>query len=524
VVPDVTAWSLAELVLVAACGWPLLRLALNRHLLRAAPRLHALLAIALVAAAVVVGVAAAQAGGPEGPSLRAALLLHAVTVAAVALAAAAAGRARGWPERPSSLPPGSLSLTASIEAIVDRGFYARHFERLGPVFKMAQFNEKVVCVLGHDRWHDLVRSHGRHLGPSLQRINEDVRGGFLRYMDEDRHRVYGRLFRMALADTVVSAADPVARRAARQQWSSAAAACEAGGPVRPDEYLRAIVLAAFARALFGIDPERDAGDLDTLGRLHAALEPVGLGQRLSGAGRAAFGDLDALIRRRAAAGARSSALAGDTTCALSELSRLDAAMPDDTCVDNLILILKIGTANVLGLLRWLVATLGNHPEWLDRLRADLGAGGDTSPGPRLADRIVMETLRLEQSEYLYRRVVTGFRHGGFDFPAGWHVRLCVRESHRRADVFASPDSFDPDRFLGRTPSKLEYSPFGTGSHACNGVDLTYVVCRAVLEELARGFELRLAGDGPPERDFRHWSHWRPSASLRIRITPLAVDR
>jgi cytochrome P450 len=288
--------------------------------------------------------------------------------------------------------------------------------------------------------------------------------------------------------------------------------------VRPDEYLHAIVLAAFAHALFGLDPERDAAEVRVLASAHAALEREGLAHRLSATGRAAFDELGAVIHRHARRRGADVASGDGPVCALSELARLDPTMPDDTCVDNLILMLKIGSSNVLGLLRWLVKMLGDHPVWLDRLRADLH-GGQLPPGPRLVDRLVMEALRLEQSEYLYRRVQTRFRHDGVEFPAGWQVRLCVRESHRRGDVFEAPDRFNPDRFLARPYTKTEYSPFGTGSHACNGVDLTSLVCRVTLEELARGFEMTLAQDGPPERDFRHWSHWRPSASLRVRIAP-----
>ena len=62
-------------------------------------------------------------------------------------------------------------------------------------------------------------------------------------------------------------------------------------------------------------------------------------------------------------------------------------------------------------------------------------------------RIVMETLRLEQSEYLYRETTRDIEHKGVVIPRGWLVRLCVRESHQDPAIFANPDVFDPDRFL-----------------------------------------------------------------------------
>jgi hypothetical protein len=44
-----------------------------------------------------------------------------------------------------------------------------------------------------------------------------------------------------------------------------------------------------------------------------------------------------------------------------------------------------------------------------------------------------------------------------------------------------------------------------------------MICRVTVEELA-AFDWTLARDGELERDFGHWSHWRPSSRLRIRLT------
>lgn len=505
-----TAASLAELGLLALCAWPLVKLAVNPDFARVAPRAHASLLTGMVGAAALVVFFA----------LRMPVLLHALAPAVGVLAVVSAWRARPGLGRTRQWPPGSLSFTGSVEAIVQRDHYARQFKRHGAVFKMAQFHQGVVCLIGHTQWHDLLRAHRHDLGPSLQLINEDVRGGFLRYMDDDRHRVYARLFRSALGEPIVGAAELIARQAARRELQRAAVASNASGSVRLGEYLEAIVLATFAYAICGIDPAVETDEFRTLESAYTALKPAGLALRLSPRARGAFDDLGALIHRRAKL-LRAGVDSGQTpVCAITELQRLDPSMPDDTCVDNLIMMLKIGSSNVLGLLSWIVKMLGDHPVWLERLRTEMKTDGSHSPGPWLADRVVMETLRLEQSEYLYRRVRTGFHHNGVQFPAGWQVRLCVRESHRRDDVFEEPDRFNPDRFVGRTYTKAEYSPFGTGRHACNGADLTNLICRVIVEQLASGFDLSTAQDGPPERDFRHWSHWRPSSRLRVTITPL----
>ena len=201
---------------------------------------------------------------------------------------------------------------------------------------------------------------------------------------------------------------------------------------------------------------------------------------------------------------------GETASALSELRRIDPAMPDTICIDNVLFTLRFASANVVSLLHWLLAMLGRHPEWGARIRDE----------PELAGAFVQETLRLAQSEYLYRVVTDELEFEGYRFPRGWLVRLCIWESHRSPDAFEQPERFDPDRFVAKPLRTSEYSPFGWGQHACNGVALTSMICTTVLETLVTGYRWTVSGDGPAERDFRHWHHWRPSSALRLRVTSL----
>ena len=131
----------------------------------------------------------------------------------------------------------------------------------------------------------------------------------------------------------------------------------------------------------------------------------------------------------------------------------------------------------------------------------------------------METLRLEQSEYLYRETTRDIEHKGIVIPSGWLVRLCIRESYQDIrPVFANPGVFDPDWFLSRSFTRREYAPFGAGlRHACVGEHLTRTVAGLFAEELACGYRWRTVADGPPEHSA--WRHWRPSSAWRIVVTP-----
>ncbi|MBK9241185.1 MAG: cytochrome P450 [Acidobacteria bacterium] len=160
--------------------------------------------------------------------------------------------------------------------------------------------------------------------------------------------------------------------------------------------------------------------------------------------------------------------------------------PDDR--GNLAYILHTTWADVSGLLQWIARMLTDHGQWADRLRLPAHADSAHEGGAlSLSTRVVMETLRLEQSEYLYRATTSDVSHGGMVIPKGWLVRLCVRESHQDPAVFEHAQTFDPDRFLHRSFARREYAPFGAGlRHACLGEELTKTVGGIFAEELARG--------------------------------------
>lgn len=501
--------TVVELGLLAVASGPGVRLLTSRDLRGVAPWVYATLGGLAAASAVTVIYLAFHAAG----------WLHPIAI--LAGVAAGVGWWRGRPSfgRSRGLPPGSLSLASSIEAIVDRSYYMRQYRRYGPVFKMAQFHRGVVCVVGLKLGHELLRKHARAMGPSPQPFNQEINGGFLRYMDSDTHRVYGALFRAAFSGTVVSAAEAVTRVVIVRELTRMAEACERGVVVRPTTHLERIVFAAFARVMFDIEPESE--EARELERLYGELKAQPLSRSLTPRTNAALAELRTLVLKCSEDLRRRIDEGGAPTCVLAEMIGSDPTMPDLVCVDNLLFIMKISSSNVVALLHWLLKMLAEQREWLDRVRGELESG-DASQTPSLADRMVMETLRLEQSEYIYRSILESFEHDGVLYPRGWLLRLCVKESHRSDEIFEKPTVFDPDRFLEQTFTKSEYSPFGAYRHACNGVELTNMICRVMVEELARGFDCTILQEGRLERDFRHWSHWRPSSKLGLAISPRAA--
>jgi len=106
---------------------------------------------------------------------------------------------------------------------------------------------------------------------------------------------------------------------------------------------------------------------------------------------------------------------------------------------------------------------------------------------------------------------------GFSIPAGWHVRICVAESHRSAETFDRPDVFDPERFI-QPPDRTRYSPFGYAPHLCPGEHLTRAMGRHLAAEVARGYDVSASDVEPWE--FSGF-HWRPNARMRVALAPRA---
>ena len=485
-----TATDIAATLVLVAAPVPALRLPLDRRFRKLFGRTAFLVVVAVGAWWVGVAVLAAVA--------RQGLVVVAVItgVSSLALwwrARPARGRWRGHPR-------GSLSLTRSLRGLAHRDDYQVQAERFGAIFRMMQPSGPVVCVVGLERGQRIIREHRDAIGPSPLPFTQQVLGGFLRYMDDDVHDVYGPLFRRAMSRAVTDAAAPVARAAMHSELQAIGSDAH-----DPSPCLQRIARATVLAALLGLR----AGDtlLDEWVRHDAA---AAWSPRLRQRNRRSLEGLASLreVVRRQGEALRTEP--EPAVCALTELAALDPSMPDATCVDNLIFMVRIGSANVASLLRWVVQMLAAEPGWRDRL-ADQSATADPLT-PDLHDAFVMEVLRLAQSEYVYRRVLSDVNFEGVVVPRGSLLRICVAESHRDASIFPAADVLT-DRFHGHRPPQAEYSPFGFDRHACNSIGLSSMIARTVVEAIVSCPDLALQAAGGVARDLRHWSHWRPGPDL-----------
>jgi cytochrome P450 len=486
----------AEVLILAIAVLPVGRVCCSRAFLlklRAFPKIGVQLFLFFALYAAVVSAAVLY-------SLWALRILAGMALLAIALdrwrARPSYGRARG-------LPPGSLAI-APIGPWVDQADYLKRATRYGPVFKMNNFLQPMVCVVGLKSGAELLRSHEADLSVPPMPFERYVPGGFIRYMTGAEHRTQAARLRAAISDTVIRDREPAMVRIAAgelEQLSKDSTASGAGIPPRP--YLDRMVFAMFAEVFFGIDHRSEK-----VGELRHRCSMIHYSRAWKTWPRTVKQNL-----RQIEALARTAPSVGRGCSFLSELSRGEPNH-DDNALRNLIYVLLTASGDVTGMMHWMMKMVCDHPEWIQRLR------DDREPG-ELAQRIVRETLRLEQSEYVMRQARRTIRWRDFVIPRGWFVRVCVRESHHSGEVFEDPERFDPDRFLGeRAPARSQYSPLGI-SRICLGEQLMLTTGRILLTTLANHFDLTPTDDGPCEYG---GFHWQPSSKFRIRLTPTNVLR
>lgn len=496
---------IGALSLIAVPAWPLMRVCASRPFWRTFPRIAATAAGVLVAY-ILAGI---------GIILLLPLLLIPFLMMAVGAAIYMAwrtrpgyGRARGW-------PAGSLTLLSPAPWFNEQ-FFQQQAERHGPIFKTSHFLRPMVCVVSLPIGLDLLRRHDSELGTPPLPFSRFIPGGYLRYLDPEVHEDYKAIFRDVFSPEVVNACRHFMVDDCREglRAMADASALEPKQGIRPKAYLNRMLFSTWVRLFLGIT----ANSKD--------FEPL----------RVCYQTIDMRNRKGASDKTIERALEKITTIMLDQIDRIGEseqtgqqvprcflaelshshpeALNDPTVMRNLIYFLHVTWSDVAALLLWLLKMLSDHPDWVTKLRQALAApGSSVSTANDLSVRVVSETLRLEQSEHLYRRALGDIHFGGFVVPKGWMVRICIRESHQNEAVFSSPECFDPDRFLESSYKISQYCPFGAFRLACLGQFLTRTLGEIFVREIAAGYQWHVTDDGP--RVFGSWRHWRPNPKFSV---------
>ncbi|KAK4886657.1 hypothetical protein RN001_002928 [Aquatica leii] len=161
-----------------------------------------------------------------------------------------------------------------------------------------------------------------------------------------------------------------------------------------------------------------------------------------------------------------------------------------------------------------LSLMASHPEIQERVIQEMDEiFGDSDRPATFADtlemkyleRCLLETLRIFPPVPIIARQL---RHnvklasGDYMLPAGCTVIVATIRVHRRPDLYANPEQFNPDNFLPeRTANRHYYGfiPFSAGPRSCVGRKYAMLKLKILLSTIMRNFRIR---SDLTEKDFK----------------------
>jgi cytochrome P450 len=207
------------------------------------------------------------------------------------------------------------------------------------------------------------------------------------------------------------------------------------------------------------------------------------------------------------------------------------AMTDDELRDELTTLLVAGHETTATALTWAVRWTVATPGLLDRVRREIAEAVEKDGTARLTaaraaelplvDAIAREAMRLNPVIPLVGRILERpATVAGYELPAGTPIACSIYLAQRREQVYPSPRTFDPERFLGKKVLPTEFFPFGGGIRRCIGMAFALYEMRVVLARILERADLSLARRGPI-REERRSITLMPSSGLVVHVDRLA---
>ena len=396
-----------------------------------------------------------------------------------------------------------------------RAYLLRARQRYGPMFSLhvAALGQLVVVsdpVLTKRTFTaDPKTLHAGTASP-LRRVLGD---NSLLGIDEDRHLEQRRLLLPPFKGQRMKAYEPLIERIAIEEIER----FPVGTAVPTARAFQRLTLRAILVAVFGATGAR-------LQRLEELLPPwTELGQQMSRFPKAQRdlgpwspwgrflrmrAQVDAILDELIDVARRDDGLTDrtDVLALMVQATHLDGSpMTNAEIRDQLCTMLAAGHETTAHTLSWAVERLRRNPDALERLVAEVDAGGH-----EYRDATIREIQRMRPVVGFSGRFTRRpFELGGYRIPEGVMIGLSASLTHFDSGLFPEPFRFRPERFLDVRPDTYAWIPFGGGIRRCIGATFAHMELDVVLRVLLERLELVPTTD-PDERMHFKGVAWSPA--------------
>jgi len=205
----------------------------------------------------------------------------------------------------------------------------------------------------------------------------------------------------------------------------------------------------------------------------------------------------------------------------------DVEYPDNQIRDEVATFLIAGHETTALSLTYTQTLLSQHPEVRQRVREEANEviGEETPTYDHVSEleytgRVFQEALRLYPAAWaVFRQASADVRLGEYRVPEGAAIVMPQWSIHRDSRFFDDPETFDPDRWIDRSPQSVEaYFPFSSGPHACIGRQFSITGARLALATIVQHFDVDVE-EGALD-DLRATPTLRPGGSVESTIRPV----
>ena len=168
---------------------------------------------------------------------------------------------------------------------------------------------------------------------------------------------------------------------------------------------------------------------------------------------------------------------------------------------NILTFIAAGHETTANCISWSLYLLSQSNQWRERVQAEADREF-RGPVDGLADRLVETRAVIDETNRLYpplsaisREAVGVDELAGERIEAGTMIVIAPYVLHRHRALWSTPNSFDPNRFLGRSRDSIDrfaYLPFGVGPRICIGASFAIQEASIVVAAIMRNFTLEMA--------------------------------